>query len=71
LLTVFPRISGSLSWRLIVYWALEEKYVWLRLVHLIMLPSQTLCDTQSAPFLLPEKLQCAFRRVEVVARNSF
>jgi hypothetical protein len=30
-----------------------------------------LCDSQSSPFILPQQLQRAFRRVEVLSRDGF
>jgi hypothetical protein len=57
--------------------------MWFWLVDLVVLPSKALfsvrfsftrhglaaylCNSKSSPFILPQQLQCAFRRVEVVS----
>ena len=38
----------------------------LRLVHLVVLPAQTLCDAQTSPFVFPQQLEGASRAVKVV-----
>lgn len=39
---------------------LEEEDVWLRLMHFVMLPAETLRDSDASPLFLPKQLQCAF-----------
>ena len=51
--------------------ALEEKDVWLRLVDFVMLPAQTLCDSQVSPFLFPEQFECALLRIKILSRDCF
>jgi len=40
-----------------------------RLVHLVVLPAQTLRDPKASPLVLPQQLQGASRAVEVVLGN--
>jgi len=42
-----------------------------RLVHLVVLPAQTLRDAQTPPLVLPQQLQGASRAVEVVLGDGF
>jgi hypothetical protein len=42
----------------------------LRLVHLVVLPAQTLCDAQASPLVFPKQLEGAARAVEVVFGNG-
>jgi hypothetical protein len=43
----------------------------LRLVHLVVLPAQTLCDAQTSPLVFPQQLEGAARAVEVVLGDGF
>lgn len=36
--------------------SLEQQNMWLRLMHLIVLPTQTLRDAQASPLVLPQEL---------------
>jgi hypothetical protein len=47
-------------------YSLEEQNVRFRLVHLVVLPAQTLRDPKASPLVLPQQLQGASRAVEVV-----
>jgi hypothetical protein len=47
-------------------YSLEEQNVRFRLVHLVVLPTQTLRDSKTSPLVLPQQLQGASRAVEVV-----
>lgn len=49
---------------------LEEEDMWLRLMHFVVLPAETLRDSDASPLFLPEQLQCAFRGIKVVAGNG-
>lgn len=40
-------------------------------MHLVMLPPQALCNTQSSPFLLPKQFQSPLGAVEVVCGDLF
>ena len=40
--------QSLMSWWHVVHWALEEKDVWFRLMHFVMLPTQTLCTMLDA-----------------------
>lgn len=51
---------------LVVERSLEQQNMRLRLVDLVVLPAQTLCDTNSAPLVLPKQLQSAVRGIVVV-----
>jgi hypothetical protein len=52
-------------------YSLEQKDVRLRLVHLVVLPAQTLCDAQTSPLVFPKQLEGAARAVEVVLGDGF
>jgi hypothetical protein len=47
-------------------YSLEEQNVRFWLVHLVVLPAQTLRDAQTSPLVFPQQLQGASRAVEVV-----
>lgn len=50
--------------------SLEQQNVWLRLVDLVVLPAQTLCDAQTSPLVFPQQLESASCAVEVVFGDS-
>lgn len=54
-----------MHWGLVVDRALEEQNVRLRLVDLVVFPSQTLSNSQSSPLVLPQQLEGASRTVKV------
>lgn len=47
-------------------YSLEQQDVWLRLVDLVVLPAQTLCDAQASPLVFPQQLEGASRAIKVV-----
>ena len=49
-----------------IFNSLEQQDVWLWLVHLVVLPAQTLCDAQTSPLVFPQQLEGASRAVKVV-----
>jgi len=55
----------------ILSYSLEQQNMRLRLMHLIMLPPQTLRDAQPPPLVFPQQLQRAAGPVEVLFGNGF
>lgn len=53
-----------------IFNSLEQQDVWLWLVHLVVLPAQTLCDAQTSPLVFPQQLEGASRAVKVVLGNG-